>query len=89
MTGVPAGCLGADHVLSYPVVTVAAAPALAVSQGGHGGLLQNVGLRSRAGVPAPPSHQGGHIVVVLARVWQADGLDSCKYLSQISVRNIW
>ena len=87
LTGVPTSCLGTDHVLSYPVVSVAAAPALTVGHGGHCRLLENVGRRTRAGVPAPPSHQGAHIVVVLGRVWQADWLDSWKDLSQISVRN--
>ena len=77
-TRVPTSRLGTDHVLSYPVVSVAAAPALTVGHGGHCRLLENVGRRTRAGVPAPPSHQGVHIVVVLGRVWQADWLDSSK-----------
>ena len=87
LTGVPSSRLGTDHVLSYPVVSVAAAPALTVGHGGHCRLLENVGRRTRAGVPAPPSHQGAHIVVVLGRVWQADWSHNWKDLSQISVRN--
>ena len=87
ITGVPTSSLGTDHVLSYPVVSVAAAPALTVGHGGHCRLLQNIGLGTRAGVPAPPSHEGAHIVVVLGRIWQADWLHSWKDLSQISVRN--
>ena len=75
-TGVPASRLGTDHVLSYPVVSVAAAPALTVGHGAHCHLLQNVGEGTRAGGPAPPSHQGAHLVVVLGRVWQADWLDN-------------
>ena len=75
--------LGTYHVLRYPVVSVAAAPALTVGHGGHCRLLQNVGRRSPVGGPAPPSHQGAHIVVVLGRVWQADWAHSCKHLSQV------
>ena len=78
MTDISANLLGTDHVLSYLVVSVAAAPALTVGHGGHCRLLENVGRRTRAGVPAPPSHQGAHIVVVLGRVWQADWSQGCK-----------
>ena len=84
-TRVLARRLGTDHVLSYPVVSVAAAPALTVGHGGHCRLLENVGRKTGpgAGVPAPPSHQGAHIVVVLGRVQQAHWSHSCKNIRQV------
>ena len=88
LTGVPTSRLGTNHILSDPVVLVAAAPALTVGHGGHCRLLQNVGKRTRAGGSAPASHQGSDVVVVLGRVWQADWSDICKDLSQISIKNI-
>ena len=85
LTGVPTSRLGTDHILRYPVVSVAAAPALTVGHGGHCRLLENVGRKTGAGagVPAPPSHQGAHIVVVLGRIWQADWSHSCKNIRQV------
>ena len=87
-TGVTSRRLGTDSVVSYLVVSVAAAPALTVGHGGHCRLLQSVGQKTKAEVPAPASYQGGDIVVVLGRVWQADWSHSCKHLSQIYVINI-
>ena len=52
---------------------------LLVGDGGDVHLLENIRL-GPCHVDVPPaSHQGRLVLVVLGRVGQADGLDSCKH----------
>ena len=50
--------------------------------------LQDLGLVRPVHHP-PASHHCGHVVVVLAGLWQADGLDDCGEHRERTVRNIW
>ena len=77
-TGVPAFCLGTEHVLSNLVSFEFFGPASALFLGhrGHIPLLQNVGLMARAS-ETPPGHPGRvAIVVVLSRVAMNKALTS-------------
>ena len=64
----------ADHVVSNPVLAVAR-PALLVGDGRHIHFLQDISQGTRGLQSPPASHQGGHPLIVLTGVCQADWLN--------------
>ena len=76
--GIPPRGSSTYHCWCYFLAAVFISAVL-VGDGGDVHLLQNIRLGpGHVDVP-PASHQGGLVLVVLGRVGQADGLDSCKH----------